>query len=113
MEKAMWQKKDILKAGTILIGAALVMWGIFIRPHSYDWQAAGQTQAMVKTLMSNSKVIGQPVINAVVILEGGQEAIVSVPLNSDIRKGDDIILSVQKDADRPSRRRYQLLREIP
>ena len=70
---------DIVKGGVILSGAALVMWAVFIRPHSYSWQAAGQTQGTVKTLMSNSKVIGKPVINAVVTLENGRQTIVAVP----------------------------------
>jgi len=47
----------IIKGGVILAGASFVMWLIFIKPHSYDWQAAGQTQGTVETLMSNSKVI--------------------------------------------------------
>ena len=107
------QISDIIKGGVILSGAALVMWAIFIRPHSFSWQAAGQTQGTVKTLMSNSKVIGQPVINAVVTLESGRQTIVSVPLRSDIRKGDEIVLLVQEDADRPSRRRYEFFKEMP
>jgi len=104
---------DMIKGAVILTGASLVMWAIFIRPHSYSWQAAGQTQATVKTLMSNSKVIGQPVINAVVTLENGRQTIVAVPIKSDIRKGDDIILLVQEDAEKPSRRRYEFFKEMP
>ncbi len=107
------QISDIIKGGAILLGAALIMWAIFIRPYSYSWQAAGQTQATVKTLMSNSKVIGKPVINAVVTLESGRQTIVAVPLKSDIRKGDQVILLVQEDADKPSRRRYAYLNEAP
>ena len=104
---------DMIKGALILTGAGLVMWTIFIRPHSYDWQSAGQTQGNVKTLMSNSKVIGHPVINAVVTLENGRQTIVAVPIKSDIRKGDDILLLVQEDADRPSRKRYEFYREMP
>lgn len=107
------QISEIIKSGIILSGAALVMWAIFIRPHSYSWQAAGQVEGKVKTLMSNSKVIGQPVINAVVTLENGRQTIVAVPLKSDIRKGDDIITLVQEDADKPSRRRYEFFKEAP
>ena len=104
---------DIVKGGVILSGAALVMWAVFIRPHSYSWQAAGQTQGTVKTLMSNSKVIGKPVINAVVTLENGRQTIVAVPLKSDIRKGDDVLLLVQEDENKPSRRRYEFFKEAP
>ena len=102
---------DIVKGGVILSGAVLVMWAVFIRPHSYSWQAAGQTQGSVKTLMSNSKVIGKPVINAVVTLENGRQTIVAVPLKSDIRKGDDVLLLVQEDENKPSRRRYEFFKE--
>ena len=48
------QISEIIKSGILLSGAALVMWAIFIRPHSYSWQAAGQVEGKVKTLMSNS-----------------------------------------------------------
>ena len=89
------------------------MWTVFIRPHSYSWQAAGQIRGTVKTLMSNSKVIGQPVINAVVTLENGRQTIVAVPLKSDIRKGDDVLLLVQEDENKPSRRRYEFFKEMP
>lgn len=63
--------------------------------------------------MSNSKVIGKPVINAVVILDNGRQTVVAVPLNSDIRNGDEIILLVQEDADKPSRKRYAYSSEAP
>ncbi len=104
---------ELLKGGVILAGAALVMWAFFIRPHSYSWRAAGQANGTVKTLMSNSKVMGQPIINAVVTLENGRQTIVAVPLKSDIRKGDRIVLMVQEDADKPTRRRYAYLNEAP
>lgn len=107
------QISDIIKGGLILSGAALVMWTIFIKPHSYEWQAAGEVQGTVKTLMSNSKVIGQPVINAVVTLENGRQTIIAVPLKSDVRQGDDIILLVQEDAKKPNRKRYEFLKETP
>lgn len=105
------QLSDIAKGAVILFGAALVMWIFFIRPHSYDWQAAGQVKGQVKTLMSNSKVIGQPVINAVVILESGRQTIIAVPLESDVRQGDTVILRVQEDVKNSARRRYNFLKE--
>lgn len=105
------QLSDIAKGAVILFGAALVMWIFFIRPHSYDWQAAGQVEGQVKTLMSNSKVIGQPVINAVVILESGRQTIIAVPLESDVRQGDTVILRVQEDVKNSARRRYNFLKE--
>lgn len=104
---------ELLKGGVILAGAALVMWAFFIQPHSYSWRAAGQVNGTVKTLMSNSKVMGRPIINAVVTLENGRQTIVAVPLKSDIRKGDRIVLMVQEDADKPTRRRYAHLNEAP
>jgi len=102
---------DLIKGGVILSGAAFVMWMFFIKPYSYDWQAAGQIQGQVKTLMSNSKVIGQPVINDVVTLENGRQTVVAVPLKSDVRQGDTVILRVQEDANKTSRKRYQFFKE--
>ena len=106
------QLSDIIKGSLILSGAVFVMWMIFVKPHSYDWQVAGQTEGTVKTLMSNSKVIGKPVINAVITLKNGRQIIVAVPLKSDVRQGDAVILSVQQDADKPSRKRYTFFKEV-
>jgi len=106
------QVSDIIKGGVILAGASFAMWLIFIKPHSYDWQAAGQTQGTVKTLMSNSKVIGKPVINAVVTLENGRQTIIAVPLKSDVRKGDNVVLLVEQDAANSSRKRYNYFKEV-
>ncbi|WP_026942147.1 hypothetical protein [Hellea balneolensis] len=103
---------DIIKGAVILFGAALVIWMFFIRPHSYDWQAAGQVEGQVKTLMSNSKVIGRPVINAVVTLENGHQTIIAVPLKSDVRQGDMVLLRVQEDAESSARRRYKFYKEV-
>ena len=107
------QLSDMLKGGIILIAASFVMWGVFVKPHSYDWQPAGQIEGDVKTLLSNSKVIGQPVINAVVTFDTGGQTVVAVPLKSDVRQGDRVILAVQEDADKPARRRYQFIKETP
>ncbi|MEP3891608.1 MAG: hypothetical protein ABJN69_14200 [Hellea sp.] len=107
------QLSDMIKGGLILSAAAAVMWVFMIKPHTYAWQPAGEVQGSVKTLMSNSKVIGQPVINAIVTLESGGQTIVAVPLKSDVRQGDTVILRVQEDADKPSRRRYEFLKEAP
>ena len=107
------QFSDVFKGGLILAGASLVMWAIFIKPHSYAWEAAGQIEGDVKTLLSNSKVIGKPVINAVVTFDSGGQTVVAVPLKSDVRQGDRVVLAVQQDADKPERRRYQFIKEVP
>jgi len=107
------QFRDLIKGGVILSAASIVMWTVFVKPHSYEWQAAGKVNGKVKTLMSNSKVIGKPVINAVVLLESGHQTIIAVPLKSDIRKGDNVILAVQEDMNKPARRRYQFFKEVP
>jgi len=107
------QFSDLFKGGVILAGASLLMWASFVKPHNYDWQAAGQIEGDVKTLLSNSKVIGKPVINAVVTFDTGGQTVVAVPLKSDVRQGDRIILAVQQDADKPARRRYQFVKEVP
>jgi len=107
------QFSDLFKGSVILAGASLVMWAIFVKPHSYDWQAAGQIEGDVKTLLSNSKVIGKPIINAVVTFDTGGQTVVAVPIKSDVRRGDRVILAVQQDANKPERRRYQFVQEVP
>ncbi len=99
-------KSEIFKAGIILCGAMIFMWAVMIRPHSFNWEAAGQTTASVKSLMSNSTVIGQPQIKAVVILDSGQQILVTVPTQSNVRAGDEINLDVQADTEKLSRKRY-------
>lgn len=99
-------KVEIIKAGLILMIASLLMWAVMIRPHSYAWEAAGETSGTVKSLMSNATVIGPPQIRAVVTLEDGQQILLDVPTQSNVRAGDSINVYVQADADKPSRRRY-------
>lgn len=102
---------DKIKIGVILIGAIAVMWALMIYPHSGEWEAAGETQGTVKTLMSNSKVLGAPQINAVVTFDNGRETVIAIPLRSDVRAGDRMTLAVDADAKKPSRKRYRYLSE--
>lgn len=98
--------REIMTGGIILGGAVAVIWAFMIRPYTYDWQPAGETTGTVKTLMSNSNVLGGAYIQAVVTLENGQQTIVRIPMEGDIRAGRDIVLSVQQDADNQKRQRY-------
>ena len=98
--------REIMTGAVILAGAVAVIWAFMIRPYTYDWQAAGEVNGTVKTLMSNSNVLGGAYIQAVVTLENGQQTIVRIPMEGNIRAGRDIVLSVQQDADNPKRQRY-------
>lgn len=98
---------DVAKGAIILMGAVAVIWVFMIRPYTYDWRAAGQTTGTVRTLMSNSNVIGGAYINAVITLEGGSSVIVRVPLDEDIRAGYNVVLNVLEEADNPARRSYE------
>ncbi len=108
-----WRPVEILKVGLILIGAIAVMWLFMIRPHTFDWQPAGEVNGTVRTLMSNSKVIGRPVINAVIDLENGGQTILAVPIKSDVRAGDRLVLRVYADAENNKRKQYEYLSEVP
>jgi len=61
--------------------------------------------------MSNSNVLS-PEINAVIELANGRQVLVSVPIKSDVRKGDVIILSVESDAQNNQRQRYRYYSEV-
>lgn len=98
--------REIATVAVILAGAVTVIWAFMIRPYTYDWQPAGDVTGTVKTLMSNSNVIGGAYINAVITLEGGQQTIVRIPMEGNIRAGREIVLSVQQDADNPKRKKY-------
>ena len=113
MSLSIWRPVEIIKAGLILSSAVAVMWTFMIRPHTFNWQPAGETHGTVRTLMSNSKVIGKPVINAVVDLESGGQTIITVPIKSDIRSGDKLILRVYVDSGNDKRKQYEYIRELP
>jgi len=108
-----WRISEIIKAGLILVGAFGVMWLFMIRPHTFNWKPAGETRGSVRTLMSNSKVLGKPVINAVIDLESGGLTIVAVPIKSDTRAGDKIILRVYIDTENEKRKQYEYVSETP
>lgn len=99
--------REIIAALAILTVSTLVIWVLMIRPYSGDWVKGAEVGATVKTLMSNSNIIGGAYINAVVVMENGQQTIVEVPLKSNIRAVDDLILSVFYDQQNEKRRRYQ------
>ena len=102
----MWKVRDILTTAVILAGSVFVIWALMIRPYQGDWGDGGEVTARVKTLMSNSNVIGGAYINAVVILETGAQTIVQVPLKSNIRADSVVVLSVHVDTEKPHRKRY-------
>jgi len=104
--------REIMTVGVILTGAVAVIWAFMIRPYTYDWQPAGETTGTVKTLMSNSNVIGGAYINAAITLESGQQTIVRIPMEGNIRAGRDIVLSVQQDAGNPNRQRYDFKQAV-
>ena len=100
-----------LKAMAIISGALAVSWMFFIRPHTFDWEFSKYDEGTVRTLMSNSNVLN-PEINAVVELSNGRQVLMSVPIKSDDRRGDVIILSVESDVDNSQRRRYRYYSEV-
>ena len=102
--------RDYAKGGAILVAASAVMWTFMIRPYSFDWRPTGEALGEVKTLMSNSNVIGAAHINAIITLDGGQQTVVQVPLRSNVRAGSAVVLEVQTDADNLNRKRYQYKR---
>ena len=102
-----------IATGIIVVGGALaVMWLFMIRPYNGDWQPGGEVSGTIKTLMSNSNVIGGAYINAVITLDTGRQVIVQVPLESNIRAGSPVLLSVQHDMNEPERKRYAFIRNL-
>ena len=98
--------KEELTAVTIICGALFLMWAFMMRPYTFEWTPAGETTGTIKTLMSNSNVIGVAYIQAVVTLDNGRQTIIRVPLDEDIRAGSSIVLSVDTDANNEQRKRY-------
>jgi len=102
----MGRLRDMITAGIILTVSVGLIWLLMIRPHTFDWQDNGHASGTIKTLMSNSKIMGAAEIKAVVVLESGKQRIIAVPLESNVRAGTAIIMSVQADSANAKRKRY-------
>ncbi len=100
-------KAEWFKAGLILTASVAVMWALMVQPHSYTWQAQGETTGEVRTLLSNSNVLGSPQIKAVIDLSDGRNTIITVPMRSDVRAGDRIELTTFTATENPKKTRYQ------
>ena len=82
----------------ILIAVAAVMWVWLIQPANYDWVDAGETTAVVDTILPNKKVVGPTYIKALVTLEGGQKILVDLPANPNIQLGSEVTLAIKTDS---------------
>ena len=102
--------REYYTAGIIILGGLLVVWLFMIRPHTHEWTPTGEASGQVKTLLSNSNVIGSPVIKAVVTLESGGQTIISVPIKSNVRAGDRVVLNEMTDQNNSNRKRYYYAR---
>ena len=99
--------KEHLTALVILAGSVGFMWTVMIYPNTLDWQPSEDQRGTIETLLSNSNIIGPAQITAVVKFEDGRTALVAVPVQSDLRAGTNITVSVLENADNQNQKRYQ------
>ncbi len=101
--------KEKLAVAGILLAAFAVIWVWMIQPHDYDWVDAGETTAVIHTILPNKKVIGPTYIKALVTLESGQKILVSLPPNPNIKQGSEIRLAVKTDSVKTDKRAYSFI----
>lgn len=98
--------KELILAGAFLTGAIAVIWALMISPHDYQWTEAGETSAVIETILPSRTLIGQSSLKAVVELKNGGKTIVSMPMNPNLKKGHDITLIVLTDDAGSGRLKY-------
>lgn len=81
-----------------------------IQPNNYDWVDAGETTAIIETILPNKKVIGPTYIKALVTLDGGRKVLVSLPANPNIQLGSEVQLAVKQDRVKTEAKSYSFVR---
>ncbi len=101
--------KEKLAVAGFLLAAAAVVWVWMVKPNNYDWVDAGETTAVIHTILPNKKVIGPTFIKALVTLESGQKVLVSLPAHPNIKQGGEIRLAVKSDSVQTDKRAYSFI----
>gem|GEM_PF-4370640 len=99
----------------IIIGiclAGMVMWAIFVRPNSFDWQSANDAQGVVVTIAVQPNPYYGNMSYAVIELTDGRLAKVKLPELSDVVEGDVLLLLSEEDKNNTDRRRYHFKRKL-
>ncbi len=92
--------------GMFVFAAAVVTWGLMIRPHNYDWVTTGETTAVIETVLPSKTVIGTSDIKVLVRLPDGSGAIVNLPPDSLLDEGCAINLIIMTDPGSPKAIKY-------
>lgn len=102
--------KEKLAILGILLAAFAVMYVWLIRPANYDWVDAGETSAVIETILPNKKVIGPTHIKALVKLESGRKVLVALPADPNIQLGSELRLAVKQDSVKTEVKSYSFIR---
>ncbi len=102
--------KEKLAILGMLIAAFAVMYVWMIRPANYDWVDAGETTAVIDTILPNKKVIGPTHIKALVTLESGRKVLVALPADPNIQQGSELRLAVKQDSVKTEVKSYSFIR---
>jgi len=101
--------KEKLAIAGILLAAFAVIWVWMVKPNNYDWVDAGETTAVIDTILPNKKVIGPTYIKALVTLDNGQKILVSLPPNPNIKLGSEVRLAVKTDSIKTDKKAYSFV----
>jgi len=106
-------KEEWFKVSVIFIGAVALLWFAWIKPLSIEWQISEETSVHVEALQVSSGTRGTKVF-AVSRLDTGKQIFIRIPIDRDVRAGDDIVVNVMVDSKKPNQKRYVLKpKEMP
>lgn len=110
MAKVLLSGKEKLAIIGMLLAAFAVIYVWMIQPANYDWVEAGETTAVIDTILPNKKVIGPTHIKALVTLESGRKVLVALPADPNIAQGRELQLSVMQDRVKTDKKSYSFIR---
>lgn len=110
MAKILLSGKEKLAILGVLMAAFAVIYVWMIKPADYDWVDAGETTAVVETILPNKKVIGPTYIKALVTVESGRKVLVSLPADPNIQLGSELQLAVKQDSVKTEVKNYSFIR---
>jgi len=88
------------------------MWAIFIKPNSYDWQAADDKQGVVVSIAAQQNPVYGGMSYAVIEFSDGGIGRVSLPKLSDVVEGDKLLVTSETDKNNAERYRYQFKQKL-
>jgi len=98
--------KEIFVGSVIFVVAMTLMYGAMVKPYNYDWEAAGYQTATIETIFPYQNVLGPKTMKALIKVDDGRSATVTLPMLAYLDEGVTITVSVSQAKEDPTRRVY-------